>query len=141
MPLTIGPRLRAFFDEKLLAILATVNERGVPEMTPIWYMFADGYIWINGESTRVWGRRIEETGRATFLVSDPQVAWRWVQVYGRLVEAQDDPGAVQKSRLSHRYQGREWRGGLDNRRWFKIEITSVKGGDGSPERAWDVTEG
>ena len=140
MSLVIGPRLRAFFDEPLLAILATVNARGIPEMTPLWYEFADGYIWINGDQSRVWGRRIEETGRATLLVSDPQVAWRWVQVYGRLVEAQDDPGGLHKSRLSRRYTGRDFRGNLNVRRWFKIEITGVKGGDGSPENIWDVTE-
>jgi predicted pyridoxine 5'-phosphate oxidase superfamily flavin-nucleotide-binding protein len=39
MALTVGPRLQSFFDEKLAAILTTLNDKGSPEMTPVWYEF------------------------------------------------------------------------------------------------------
>src|SRR5258708_7072256 len=87
MPLTIGPRLRGFFEEKLAAIITTVNDRGVPEMTPLWYEFDGTNIRINGDKTRVWMARMEKTGRATFFVMDPVNLWRWVQVYGNVIEA------------------------------------------------------
>ena len=76
MALTIGPRLQGFFDEKLAAILTTLNKSNAPEMTPVWYEFRDGHIWLNGDKTRIWLKRMEETGRVTFFVMDPVNLWR-----------------------------------------------------------------
>jgi pyridoxamine 5'-phosphate oxidase-like protein len=141
MALTIGPRLQGFFDEVLPAILTTLNDRGAPEMTPVWYEFADGQIWLNGARTRRWLNRMEETGRATFFVMDPTDFWRWAQVWGKVVEAADDPGGAHINRLAHRYRGGEYTGDRSSRRLLKIEITSVKGAAGSPNREkWDATE-
>ena len=138
MALTIGPRLQGFFDEVLPAIVATLGDQGAPEMTPIWYEFRDGSIWLNGDQSRIWLRRMEESGRATFTVMDPTNFWRWVQVYGKVAEAAQDPGGEHINRLSHRYTGKEYGGDRRTRRLARIEITSVKGASGSPRDTWDV---
>ncbi|MDP8922508.1 MAG: pyridoxamine 5'-phosphate oxidase family protein [Chloroflexota bacterium] len=138
MALTIGPRLRRFFAEVLPAIVATLSDRGTPEMTPVWYEFADGQILLNGDKTRIWLDRMEKTGRATFLVVDPTNFWRWVQVYGKVVEVADDPGGEHINHLAHRYRGTDYSGDRSTRRTVRIEITSVKGADGSREIKWDV---
>jgi hypothetical protein len=138
MAVTIGPRLQSFFDEKLAAILATVNDNGAPEMTPVWYEYRDGLIWLNGDKTRVWLDRMEKSGRATFFVMDPVNLWRWAQVYGRVVEAAEDVGGEHINSLSHRYRGTEYPGNRSTRRLLKMEITSVKGADGSPQTKWDI---
>jgi hypothetical protein len=139
MALTIGPRLQGFFDEKLAAILATINDRGAVEMTPVWYEFRDGHIWLNGDKTRIWLHRMEKSGRVTFFVMDPVNLWRWVQVYGKVVEASEDPGGDHINSLSHRYRGHDYPGDRSTRRWLKVEITSVKGADGNREIKWDVS--
>ena len=139
MALTIGPRLRSFFDEKLAAIITTVTDNGTPEMTPLWYEFDGTNIRINGDKTRIWMARMEKTGRATFFVMDPVNLWRWAQVYGKVIEAKDDPGGEHINKLSHRYRGAEYGGNRDTRRSLTIEITSVKGADGSQAVKWDVT--
>ena len=126
MPLTIGPRLRSFFDEKLAAIITTVNDRGTPEMTPLWYEFDGTHIRINGDKARVWMSRMETSGRATFFVMDPSNLWRWAQVYGKVVEASEDPGGDHINSLSHRYNNRDYPGDRSTRRWLKVEITSVR---------------
>ena len=139
MALTIGPRLQGFFDEKLAAILTTLNKSGSPEMTPVWYEFRDGHIWLNGDKTRIWLKRMEESGRVTFFVMDPVNLWRWAQVYGKVVEASEDPGGDHINSLSHRYNNREYPGDRRTRRWLKVEVTSVKGADGNREIKWDVS--
>src|SRR5690349_20075228 len=131
MPLTIGPRLEEFFAEPLLATVCTLNERGAPEMTPIWYEFAAGFIWFNGTATREWLQRMEDTGRATFFLLDRANNWKWAQVWGRVVEAADDPDCAQFGRLGVRY-GRPLSRPVPDRRYVKIEITSVKGRSGAP---------
>ena len=140
MALTIGPRLEGFFEQVLPAIVTTLNDRGTPEMTPVWYEYRDGHILLNGDETRIWLARMEQTGRATFFVMDPTNFWRWVQVYGRVVEAADDPGGEHINRLAHRYRGTDYSGNRDTRRTATIEITSIKGADGSPNEPWDTSE-
>lgn len=140
MALTIGPRLQGFFAEVLPAILTTLNDRGAPEMTPAWYEFADGHIVLNGDKTRIWLKRMEESGRATLFVIDRANDWRWVQVYGNVVEAVEDVGGAHINRLSHRYRGRDYAGNQLTRRLLRIEITAIKGADGSREVPWDVSE-
>jgi Pyridoxamine 5'-phosphate oxidase len=134
--LTIGSKLQAFLDEPLLAVVTTLNEHGAPEMTPIWYEYFDGSIWFNGTRTRQWLQRMETTGRATFFLLDRQNDWRWAQVYGRVVEASDDPEVEQFSRLGVRY-GRPIKPPIPNRRFVRVEITSVKGRAGTPSELWD----
>jgi hypothetical protein len=140
MAVKIGPRLQSFFDQKLAAIITTVNDRGTPEMTPLWYEFDGTNIRINGDKTRIWMARMEKTGKATFFVMDPVNLWRWAQVYGNVIEAADDPGGEHINKLSHRYRGAEYGGNRTTRRSLTIEITSVKGADGSQAVKWDVGE-
>ena len=63
MAVKIGPRLQSFFDQKLAAIITTVNDRGTPEMTPLWYEFDGTNIRINGDKTRVWMARWRKPAR------------------------------------------------------------------------------
>jgi PPOX class probable F420-dependent enzyme len=137
MPLTIGPRLREFFDKRLLAIVATTTPRGAPELTPIWYEYADGQIWFNGQASRVWLQRMRQAGRATFFLMDDENAWKWAQVYGRVVDVADDVDSKQFARLGERY-GRPLRGPVPNRVLVRVEITAVKGRSGTPSDSWDV---
>ena len=139
MALTVGPRLQGFFDEVLPAILTTLNDRGTPEMTPVWYEFADGQIWLNGDKTRSWLDRMEKTGRSTFLVMDPTNFWRWVQVYGRSSRPATTRAANTSTASRTATVARIQRQSYLSRK-LEIEITSVKGADGSPTRdRWDVS--
>jgi nitroimidazol reductase NimA-like FMN-containing flavoprotein (pyridoxamine 5'-phosphate oxidase superfamily) len=137
MALTIGPRLSEFLSERLLAVVATPGEHDLPEMTPIWFEYNDGYIWFNGERTRRWLQRMDLSRRATCLLLDPDNGWRWVQLYGRVVEVSDDPESARFSRLAERY-GRPLARPVPNRVFVRVEITSVKGRAGTPAEHWDV---
>jgi hypothetical protein len=138
MAKTVGPELQKFFGEKLPAIITTMNESNQPEMTPIWYEYADGKIRFNGTATRKWLNRMEQSGRATFMVIDPNNMWRWAQVYGNVVNAQDDPGGNHINSLSHRYLDRDYMNDRNGRRILDVEITSVKGANTRGVN-WDVS--
>ena len=136
MSVTIGPNLQAFFDQPLMATVCTLNARGAPEMTPIWYEYFEGFIWFNGTATREWLKRMESSGRATFFLLDHDNNWKWAQVWGRVVETADDPDVTAFKRLGARYGSRI--GAAADRRYVKVEITSVKGRSGAPSQNWDV---
>jgi len=138
MPIHIGPQLSEFFGKRLLAIVATTGQRGTPELTPIWYEYADGAIWFNGQRTRQWLQRMEQTRRATFFLMDDENHWKWAQVYGRVLEVSDDPDAKQFARLAERY-GRPLRGPVPDRVLVRLEITAIKGRAGTPTEPWDAS--
>jgi hypothetical protein len=140
MPLTIGPRLREFLSEPLLAIVATPGQHGLTEMTPIWFEFHEDCIWFNGQRTRRWLQRMDSTRRATCFLLDGSHAWRWAQLYGRVAEVSDDPEASQFGRLASRY-GRPLAHPVPDRVLVRVEITSVKGRAGTPTELWDVSGG
>lgn len=137
MPLTLGPRLREFLAEQLLAIVATPGQHGLPEMTPIWFEFHADHLWFNGERTRRWLQRMDASRRATCLLLDPANGWRWAQLYGRVVEVSPDPDCEQFGRLAQRY-GRPLARPVPNRVLVRAEITAVKGRAGAPTENWDV---
>jgi hypothetical protein len=122
-----------------MAAVCTLNGRGAPEITPVWYDYFDGFIWFNGTVTRHWLQRMESTGRATFFLLDRDNNWKWAQVWGRVIESKDDMDATQFKRLGVRY-GRPI-GSAEGRRYVKVEITSVKGRAGNPTENWDVQAG
>lgn len=140
MPLSIGPRLAAFLSEPLLAIVATPGQHGLAEMTPIWFELYEDHIWFNGERTRRWLQRMDASRRATCFVLDGANAWRWAQLYGRVVEVSPDPESSQFGRLAQRY-GRPLAGPVPNRVLVRMEISAVKGRAGTPNEYWDVSNG
>lgn len=138
MPLTIGPRLREFVSQRILAVVATPGEHQLSEMTPIWFEFHEDSIWFNGERTRRWLQRMDASRRATCFLLDPENGWKWAQIYGRVAEVADDPECAQFGRLAERY-GRPLARPVPNRVYVRVEITSVKGRAGTPTEHWDVS--
>jgi hypothetical protein len=79
---------------------------------------------------------MESTRRATFFLLDRENNWKWAQVWGRVVEVNDDTGAAAFKRLGRRYG--QTINQAEGRRYVKLEITSVKGRAGTLTVMWDV---
>jgi PPOX class probable F420-dependent enzyme len=136
--LTFGPRLRAFLDEVFPAVVGTARRDGTVAMTPVWFEYADGLVWLNGGPNRAWFKRMRRTGTASLLLLDPRNMFRFAQIEGRLVEATTEGADEHIERLSRRYTGGAYRGPKVDRLIIKIEPTALSGGE--MRQAWDVEE-
>lgn len=137
MPLQIGPRLKAFFDEPLPITIGTTRRDGSVQMNPVWYEYRDGQIWLNGGPKRGWLQHMERDQRVTLLVLDPKNMFRWAQIQGRLVDTTAQGADDHIERLSQRYLGGPYRNPKVDRLIVRIAPERITGGEsGQP---WDVT--
>ncbi len=66
-------RLAAFLAQPRIALLATLNAGGSPQISPIWYRYSDGRVTMSTTTETVKSRNILRDGRASLCVySDPE---------------------------------------------------------------------
>ena len=82
-------RLDEFLKPSLIAVVATIGRDGVPQLTPNWYVFADGKMAISTTKERVKYTNLSRDERlAVCVYSEPQAA-HYATLRGR-AEITDD---------------------------------------------------
>ncbi len=99
----LTPAIRAFLEERRFAVIATINESGVPQLTTIWYELQGDEIMMNTAAGRLKDRNLRRDPRVTLCIEDEQ---RYLTLYGR-VTLNDDQAQAQAdiNRLALRYDG------------------------------------
>lgn len=115
----------------IVVTIVTVMPDGQPQATPIWADLYEGKIRINTVDGRQKDKNLRERKMATVLVIDPENAFRWMEVRGKIVwESEgDDREVIEK--LSHDYFGQPYPNHNDTDRRVTFHI--------APERV--VTSG
>ena len=68
-------RLRDFLNPTRMAVVATVSRSGMPQLTPNWYVYADGRLSISTTKERVKHRNVSRDQRlAVCIYSEPRAA-------------------------------------------------------------------
>ena len=131
--MTIPPRLAAFAQTVMPAILGTKRRDGTVQLTPLWFECADSVIWLNGGPNRDWLRHARRDGTVTLLLIDPKNMWRDAQLIGRLTEIVPDENGDHIEHLSQRYLGKPYRGPRTDRIKIRFEPGRITGRDlGTP---------
>ncbi len=102
----LSEKARAYLWEKRFAVLATLNEDGMPQLTTMWYLLEDDdTILMNTKVGRAKERNMRRDPRISVCVED---GYTYVTLSGK-VEMIDDPEIAQRDifRLSSRYHGEE----------------------------------
>jgi PPOX class probable F420-dependent enzyme len=132
MAVTLDREVRAFLEEPLAAVLATVSPSGRPQATPVWFLVEDGHILVNTSRGRVKLRNMRANPHVVLTVVDPRNMYRWVQIRGQVVRFDPARGARDIDRLSQRYRGQPYQypptDRPENRVSVLIEPRSVSGG-------------
>lgn len=136
MPLLVGPRLRAFLEEPLPIVLGTTRRDGSVQLTPIWYEYRDGQIWLNGGPRRDWFKHMRRDPRATLLLLDPRSPLRWAQIQVCLAASTFEGADDHIDHLAQRYHGRNYPAPKVERMIVRLDIERVTGGDN--RQPWDV---
>ncbi len=80
-----------FLTGRHVAVLATVGPEGAPVLTPIWYLYRDGRLYMRTGLESVKARNVRRDPRVTVCVQDEEPPYRSVTVYGRAsIEAAAD---------------------------------------------------
>jgi len=107
MAVTIPDQYRDLLDGPVVVTLTTVMPNGQPQATPVWCDYDGTYIRVNTARGRQKDRNMQTNPRVTILAIDPQNAYRWIEVRGR-VEEVTEAGAVDHiNKLAKLYAGRD----------------------------------
>lgn len=112
----------------ILAMLATVQPDGQPQVTPVWADVEDGRIRVNTAAGRQKWKNMLERPLATVTVLDPDNGQRFIEVRGRVAGHTDENGDAVIDKLAGDYLGVDtypWRNPAETRVTFYIEPTRV----------------
>jgi PPOX class probable F420-dependent enzyme len=106
-------KYRDLIAEKIaFAHLATVMPDGSPHVTPMWFDWDGTHFRFNSARGRVKVRNLERSQRVAFSILDPDNAYRYLQVRGRVVEMTEQGADDHIDLLAKKYIGKDrypWR--------------------------------
>lgn len=105
MAIQLDDAALAFLREPRFAVLATVDPKGTPQQTVMWYDVDDDAILMNTAAGRVKAQNLQQNPHASICVED---GYRYVTVAGT-IQLIEDPAIAQRDikRLVVRYHGAE----------------------------------
>jgi PPOX class probable F420-dependent enzyme len=139
MSVQFGERLQEFLAEPNPIVVGTVRKDGSVQMSPVWFEYRAGQIWLNGGPKRDWFRHMSRDGHATLLVVDQKSMFRWAQIQARLVDSTAEGADDHIERLSQRYLGGPYRNPKVDRLIIRLEPLRVTGSNGNWQ-PWDLVE-
>ena len=116
-------------QKKSFANLATVLADGSPQVTPVWFDFTNGHVRVNTAKGRVKARNMQEGSRVALSILDPDNAYRYMQIRGRVVRVTEEGADAHIDALAKKYLGKDhypFRQPGERRVMFEIEPDAVQ---------------
>jgi PPOX class probable F420-dependent enzyme len=116
-------------QKKAFANIATVQPDGSPQVTPVWFDYVDGKVRVNTAKGRVKARNMKPGATVALSIMDPDNAYRYVQVRGKVTRETEDGARAHIDTLSRKYLGKDypWAKPEDVRVLFEIEPAKAQG--------------
>ncbi len=103
MPKPIPEKYRDLFNKKALASLATLMPDGRPQVTPVWCDFDGQHVLVNSAKGRVKDRNMKRDPRVALALIDPDNAYRYLEIRGRVVEITEKGADQHIDRMAKKY--------------------------------------
>lgn len=99
----------AFMDlitRPIVASLGTTMADGTPQVTPVWFSYADNLFYVNAAAGRIKDRNIKARPYVALMIVDTTQPYRYVAIRGPVIDISDgDIGQTHINELSFRYTG------------------------------------
>jgi len=95
-------------ETKAFLFLATVNAKGQPQVSPVWFDTDDEHILINTNEGRLKDRKMKSQKDVAMVIQDPQDPYRYLGIRGRVVSFTREGADEHINMLSMRYYNKPW---------------------------------
>jgi PPOX class probable F420-dependent enzyme len=95
-------------ETKAFLFLATVNSKGIPQVTPVWFDTEGDYILINTNEGRIKDRNMKSQPHVAMVIQDPSDPYRYLGIQGRVVSSTTEGADEHIDMLSRRYYNKPW---------------------------------
>jgi PPOX class probable F420-dependent enzyme len=96
---------RDLLTKKTFAHLATLMPDGSPQVTPVWFDFAGGFLLINSAKGRIKDKNIRRDARVGVSILDPDDPYRHLAIRGKVVEISEKGADAHIDALAKKYLG------------------------------------
>ena len=111
-------------EKKSFLFLATVNAKGVPQVTPVWFDTEGETILINTNEGRLKDRNMKSQPDVAMVIQDPNDPYRYLGMRGRVISHTREGADEHIDMLSRRYDNKPWTYRQGQKRIiFKIQPT------------------
>ncbi len=86
-----------------LAHVATVGPEGEPQSTPVWFAWDGQYVLFSMTKATQKYRNLQRDPRIALSIVDPQNAYRYVEIRGRVVGVEEDADRNFVNSLAKKY--------------------------------------
>lgn len=100
---SIPSSLIHLLERPVYGVLGTIGRNDTVQTSPMWFELVGDSILFTHTTKRTKFRNLQRNPSMSFTVYDPEKPYHYVEVRGRLVEAQPDPAGAFYQQLSHRY--------------------------------------
>jgi PPOX class probable F420-dependent enzyme len=80
---------------------------GSPQVTPVWFDYQDGVIRVNTAKGRVKARNMREGAPVALAITDPDNAYRYIQIRGRVRRVSEQGADAHIDKLAKKYLGKD----------------------------------
>ena len=111
------------FKKKAFGHLATLMQDGSPQVTPVWIDYDGQHVLVNTAANRQKDHNLQRDGRVAMSITDPDNAYRYLEVRGKVVERTTQGADAHIDSLAKRYLGEDkypWRRPGEVRVIFKV---------------------
>ena len=105
MPEPIPANFRDLFSKPAFASLATLMPDGRPQVTPVWCDFDGTFVIFNTARGRQKDRNIRRDPRVALSILDPDNAYRYLEIRGRVIEITEQGADEHIDKLAKKYLG------------------------------------
>jgi len=92
-------------SKKAFGHLATVMPDGSPQVTPVWFDYVNGAVRVNTAKGRIKARNMNEGARVALSILDPDNAYRYIQIRGRVRRMTEQGANAHIDSLAKKYLG------------------------------------
>ena len=103
MPEPIPANFRDLFSKPAFASLATLMPDGRPQVTPVWCDFDGTFVIFNTAKGRQKDRNIRRDPRVALSILDPDNAYRYLEIRGRVIEITEQGADEHIDKLAKKY--------------------------------------
>ena len=98
-----GRDLERFLAGRHVCVLATIGADGSPVLTPIWYLYRDGKLYMRTGAESEEAANLRRDPRVTVCVQDERPPYRSATLYGKATIAPEEPALA--ARIARHYLG------------------------------------
>lgn len=107
MAAKLSPAQQKVIKDKNFAHLATLNQDGSPQVTPVWVEYDGQHLIINTEEKRKKTRNMRRNPRVSLSVQDMANPYQYVEVRGRVTEMTTEGADDVIDSLAKKYLGQD----------------------------------